>query len=168
MAASVQELAGALPRDAFIRAFPGLFLVVTDAGDDEPPSSFETVDASSVPRLSGIVQRTMEVHPVVKGKANPYADRISVGRAPNCDVCLRYASISKLHAYFRQLPGGGLELVDVGSQVGTRAQGKPLVANKPVPVGAGAVIVLGRVATRLADAGAVWNMFKTQERLSGT
>ncbi len=177
MQPSVQDLAAALPRDAFVRAFPHLFLVVTDTGDDEPPSSFETVDAASAPRLSGIVQRSVEVHAVAKGKGNPYPDRISVGRAVNCDVVLRYASISKLHAYFRERAGpggggphtpGGVEIVDVGSQVGTRVSGRALVPNQPVPVATGALVLIGRVATRLANAGAVWDLLKAQERLSGT
>jgi hypothetical protein len=145
-----------------------MFLVVTDTGDDEPPSSFETVDAASVPRLSGVVQRGIEVHPVVKAKGNPYADRISVGRAQNCDVVLRYASISKLHAYFHERAEGGLELVDVGSQIGTRVSGRALTPHVAVPVTIGALILIGRVSTRLAPAGVVWDMLKAQERLAGT
>ncbi len=49
-----------------------------------------------------------EVRWIAKSEDSPYSDRFSVGRARNCDIVLRYASISKLHAHFRSLPAGGL------------------------------------------------------------
>jgi hypothetical protein len=159
------ELARALPRDAFVKVFGHPFLVVTDTGDDEPPSSFETVDASSTRGSVPPSQRGVEVHPVAKAKGNPYKDRISVGRAPNCDIVLRYASVSKLHGYFRNPDEGGMEFVDVGSQVGTRVNGRPLEANKPFPVSTGALLLLGRVSARIVDATTVWDLLKAQERL---
>jgi hypothetical protein len=159
-------LARALPRDAFVKVFGSPFLVVTDTGDDEPPSSFETVDAATARGSVPPSQRSgVEVHPIAKAKGNPYKDRISVGRAPNCDVVLRYGSVSKLHGYFRSKDGGGMEFVDVGSQVGSRVNGRPLEANKAVPIATGALILLGRVAARVVDAGAVWDLLKAQERI---
>ena len=51
--------------------------------------------------------------------------------------------------------------------MGTRVNGKVLEPNKPTLVAAGHVLLIGRVTTRLADAGAVWDLLKAQERLSG-
>jgi hypothetical protein len=161
------DLARTLPRDAFLKVFGTPFLVVTDTGDDEPPSSFETVDAASTPRPLPGWQRGVEVHPIAKAKENPYRERISVGRAPNCDVVLRYASVSKLHGYFRAREGGGLEFVDVGSMRGSRVNGRPVEAGKAVPVPTGALLLLGRVAARMIGPGAVWDLLQAQERIHG-
>jgi len=36
---------------------------------------------------------------VKKREGNPYPDRFSIGRAPNCDVVVRLPSVSKVHAH---------------------------------------------------------------------
>ncbi|HTU58032.1 MAG TPA: hypothetical protein VMF89_06355, partial [Polyangiales bacterium] len=41
--------------------------------------------------------------PLRKGEGRPFPERISVGRATNCDVVIRDASISKLHGHFRDV-----------------------------------------------------------------
>ena len=163
--ARIQDLARTLSREAFAQKLTTLFLVVIDRGDDEAPISFETIDAQSAPRLVPRAAPGVEVHEIAKTKDNPYKDRISLGRAPNCDVTLRYASISKLHGYFQVLPDGALEFTDVDSQVGTRLNGRPLTPNKPERVAPGSALLLGRVTARVADARTVWDLLKAQEKL---
>ena len=164
----LKDLVRALPRETFAKSVQGSFLAVVDRGEDEPPSSFQTVDASALPKAGLDLVPGIEVHEIAKNKNSPYQERISLGRAPNCDVVLRYASVSKLHGYFTEAPGGQLELVDVGSQVGTRLNGKALQPNKPAAVAVGDVLVIGRVTTRVADARQVWDLLKAEERLAGT
>lgn len=163
----IRDLVRALPRETFARSVQGNFLAVVDRGEDEPPSSFETVEVSSMPKSAVDATPGVEIHEIAKSKNSPYQERISVGRAPNCDIVLRYASVSKLHGYFHEAPGGQLEFVDVGSQVGTRLNGKVLQPNKAAAVAVGDVLLIGRVAARVADARAVWDLLKAEERLAG-
>jgi hypothetical protein len=163
--ARIHELARTLPREAFAQKHTSLFLVVIDRGDDEAPISFETIDAQSAPRSVPRAASGVEVHEIAKAKGNPYKDNISVGRAPNCDVVLRYGSISKLHGYFQVLPDGKLEFTDVDSQVGTRLNGRPLTPNKAERVSVGSALLLGRITARITDARTVWDLLKAQEKL---
>jgi hypothetical protein len=163
----IQDLARTLDRETFARKFKSSFLVV-DRSADEPANCFETIEASSVPTSLLQTIRGVEAHEIVKSSNSPYQDRISVGRARNCDVVLRYPSVSKLHGYFRALADGQLEFVDVGSHVGTRLNGRTLQPNMPEIVKVGHVLLLGRVSTRLAAASAVWDLFKARERRPGS
>lgn len=58
------------------------------------------------------------VMPVQKRQGNPYPERISIGRALNCDVVVRAAGVSKLHAHLLLNPGAML-LLDLRSANGT-------------------------------------------------
>lgn len=161
----IQDLARALSREDFAKRLPSHFLVITDSGEDEPPSSFETVDASTTPRALLAARPSLEVHEIVKAKDNPYQDRISLGRTRNCDVVLRQPSVSKLHANFHRREDGALDIVDVGSQIGTRVNGRPLMPNKPERIAPGFFLMIGRVAARVTDARGVWDLLKAQEKL---
>jgi hypothetical protein len=98
----------------------------------------------------------VEAIEVVKAPGNPYPDRISIGRARNCDIVLRDPSVSKLHAHARPKAGQTLSLVDVGSHNGTRVNGQRLEPNEPRDVGPGDLIVFGGLAGRLSDAAALY------------
>ncbi len=58
------------------------------------------------------------VRPLRKRPDSPYPDRFGIGRAPNCDVVLRFAIVSKLHAHIH-VTTEGFELTDNGSSNGT-------------------------------------------------
>jgi hypothetical protein len=162
---NIAEVARTLPRDQFARRFPGCFFVVTDPGEDEQPISFETVEAGAAQRALQEARSHLDVYAIAKAANNPYQDRISIGRARNCDVVLRFSSVSKLHAHFRPTPDGPLELVDLDSQNGTRVNGRALSANQPQRVAAGDIVQIGRVIGRLTDAAALWDLLRAFERV---
>lgn len=60
---------------------------------------------------------------IEKRPGNPFPERIGVGRARNCDVALRYASISKLHAHFHLVDERVVRLTDNDSVNGTFVNG---------------------------------------------
>jgi FHA domain len=163
------ELARTLPREEFAKSFTRWFLIILDTGEEEPPSSFETVDVSATPRalLSAKPPSTL-VHEIVKAEGNPYPDRISIGRARNCDVVLRHPSVSKLHAHFLPRPEGQIDIADVGSQVGTRVNGHMLEPNQPARLGPGFILSIGRVIARIADARAAWDLLRAQGHDEGS
>ena len=160
-----------LSRDAFGKKFPHPFLIrrASARKDGEPESgdygeklSFHTnvsegAEASELPagsvRLSGAT-----VLAIVKKPQNPYPDRISVGRALNCDVVLRDGTVSKLHGHFAPVSSTEADLVDRGSQNGTKVNGVPLKAEIPKRLAPGDTIIFGSVAVQFLDAKKLWDL----------
>jgi hypothetical protein len=151
------QLAQSVSREQFIARVPGWMLAVAMEGQ-ELPMGFETyvVDAPAAKRPV----RVAEVLPIAKAKGNPYPDRISVGRARNCDVVLRDPSVSKLHAHFHVRSASEFELVDLGSQNGTRVNARKLLAHAPEPVTVGDLLYFGRVSARIVDADSLFTMLR--------
>ena len=144
-------LAKRLSQDDFVARFPHLFLVFREAESGITPFSFHTeVATPSSPPPSA--RGSLRVKPLVKSSANPYAERVSIGRARNCDITLRDASVSKLHAQVRAREDGQLELVDLGSQNGTSVNDVKAKANEPIPVHADDVITVGTIGVRVLHA----------------
>jgi hypothetical protein len=152
-------LAQKLPRPAFERRLPGLYLVIAaEAGAS--PVSFRTM---VVPRgmpdpVQSRVDHIDEVLPIAKAPGNPYPERISVGRARNCDVVLRDGSVSKLHAHF-YVEGEALDLVDLESQNGTRVNGRTLAPHQRERILLADQIEFGAVHATVADAAALYELF---------
>jgi hypothetical protein len=97
------ELANKLGPEEFAHRFPHLFLVFYETIDTVGVSSFAT-QVISKDAARGRPTSQMRAVPLIKAPNNPYSDRISLGRARNCDVVLRNPSVSKLHAHIRKEP----------------------------------------------------------------
>lgn len=159
---TLAQLAHDSTREQFIAKLPHCFLVIEGALYEQEAVGFSTqvVDPVSARRLtSAPATPDLEVLEIIKAPGNPYPDRVSVGRARNCDVVMRDPSVSKLHAHFRVGPGK-LELVDIDSQNGTRVNGRPLAPHQPAVVEAGDVILFGNVTTRLVDAHTLYDLLR--------
>jgi hypothetical protein len=167
-----QRLKQALPRDRFLARFAHPFLVrqtqpqrrlATSAttqtlqavpDDWTEKFSFDTAvrdPADPTPGPAALALRGARIHPIVKQPSNPFPDRISLGRAQNCDIVLREASVSKLHAHFRLLSKREAELTDTRSANGTRVNARPIPAITPVRVTSGDMILFGAVAVQFID-----------------
>lgn len=85
-----------------------------------------------------------------------FADRISVGRAPNKDIVLRHGSISKFHAWFQFDEAAAIFVVDAGSKNGTRVNGAMATAREPMRVDSGDRVTFGSVEARVCVARALW------------
>ncbi len=99
------------------------------------------------------------VVPVRKREGGLFADRIAIGRARNCDVVLRYPSVSKLHA---QLLIGeqGWSVIDLSSANSTSLNGTRLVARKAHPIVLGDRLLLGEIELELVDAAAAYERLR--------
>lgn len=71
--------------------------------------------------------------------------RATVGRNPNCDVCLRDRQASGVHAELRW-SDDHWEVVDLGSRNGTRVAGQQLEAREPARLEGDAVVSFGSEA----------------------
>ncbi len=76
------------------------------------------------------------------------AGNMRIGRAPDNDLVLDDLLVSRYHAELRQLPDGGYEIADLGSQNGTFVNGRQVAAR---PVTDSDTIGIGHSTFRLAD-----------------
>lgn len=153
------ELAHQLGKEQFLARHPGFFLFSSDKLEDTSAAIFETkVGDFAEPKPRRSFSRTFEVRWIAKGKDNPYADRISVGRARNCDVSFRHPSVSTLHALFRIDGQQQLTVTDQDSSNGTFVNGERLVANRPRRVHPQDRIQFGAVDAMVLDADGMFDL----------
>jgi hypothetical protein len=99
-----------------------------------------------------------QVVPLVKVEGNPFPDRISLGRASNCDVVIRDWSVSKLHAHVKVIGPDAAEIIDVKSSNGTRVNDMWLTPMEPERLGTGHTVVLGSVVMQFLDPGGLYDV----------
>ncbi|MBI3725037.1 FHA domain-containing protein [bacterium] len=150
--ATLTAIAAQLTEAGFVGRFPHPILLVRkslaqaeafDALDWKGrthPSGFNTSTGSHSDRHTPPAPASVEL--LVKSPRNPFGAMITVGRAPNNDVCFTASSVSKLHAYFQQ-DGNRWLLRDGTSSNGTFLNGERLKPNVAVPVEDGAHIAFG-------------------------
>lgn len=150
-----------LGRPTFLAEHGGFHLL-------KPPASFETeslgfetlhVDAEHADP-SHIVPSTShwQAIRIVKRPGNPYPDRMSVGRAFNCDVVLRFPVVSKLHAHFSISAAGELHLTDLGSSNGTWHNGLRLEPGQAITVAPRDRLSFGGVLCQVIDADGLYDL----------
>jgi pSer/pThr/pTyr-binding forkhead associated (FHA) protein len=98
------------------------------------------------------------VYAVQKGPDRPFPERVSVGRAPNCDIVLREGSISKLHAHLVHVTPASAEVVDAKSSNGTRVNGVIVQAGERRKVDVGDKVTFGAVTLEWMDAEALYDL----------
>jgi len=150
-------------RDEFVAAQNGgHFLLMTTRIDEDDEAGFDTLVEDPQPfkgKSRSTVSRQLSVLSLQKAPGNPYPDRISVGRARNCDVALRDPSVSKLHAHFK-VRDGGYDLIDLDSQNGTCVNGTKLTPHGPKTVSSGDVLLFGHVSCKLVNAGLLYDLLR--------
>ena len=128
-----------LSRRAFMKRFPHPFFLLGEAAQ-QTDADFFTQHVTRDPDAGDMFTEEQEVVPLVKGAVNPYADRVIIGRARNCDVVFRTQGISKVHADLRVTEIEGAELADRGSTNGTFVAGNRLMPGKCVKLVSGDLI----------------------------
>ena len=76
-------------------------------------------------------------------------ERVVLGRAPDCDVCLPHPMVSRYHAILERLADGSLRLRDLASVNGVWVDG--VRQNEPVPIGPNQRVGIGPFLFTLAD-----------------
>jgi hypothetical protein len=157
----LRDFARGRGRAAFVTQWAGFFMVVS-GNPAELSIGFRTVETKVLADGDGAGPPTFELIHVVKAPGNPYPERISLGRAPNCDIVLRDASVSKLHAHLRSRGLGRprLELTDLNSSNGTQVNGRKATPNEPMVLALGDTLQFGTVQARLADAAQIFDFLR--------
>jgi hypothetical protein len=149
-----------LTRDAFAARFAHPFIIRYGDPEQLEKLSFRTQVVSSkigLPPVNEIWQQGGMVLPVLKKPENPYPERISVGRALNCDLVIRDGTVSKLHGHFMSVGPAEAQLVDRGSANGTTLNGNPVKAD-PVRVVSGDSLAFGAVQVQFVEAKRLWEL----------
>jgi FHA domain-containing protein len=150
----LQKVRKEMAKADFEKKYAHLWLIRELDPDERAPSSFNTVSWDSKKTIAlgkklktagGGMQTRLRIdpgryglYPLMKSGANPWTDRVLVGRASNNDIVFRHESVSKVHAYFEKGEGSTLRLHDAKSANGTRVDGKAVE-----PGGAGAEVKSG-------------------------
>jgi len=156
---TVRESARTLSREDFVREYSGYYLVVTPHAESLN-IGYRTVNMNIANVRPPRAESHFDIVPIAKAPHNPYPDRVSVGRATNCDIVLRDASVSKLHAHFRDFASGPLRVVDLGSSNGTKVNGAPLEPQRPVVLEPGDTLQVGGAKARVADGEALYEFLR--------
>jgi FHA domain len=155
------QLARKQTRTEFAAMHRKLYLAVAESAEQLGPS-FATVLLHASPAVTTAPGSHFDLLEISKAPGNPYPDRISIGRARNCDLVIRHSSVSKLHGHFRVAEDGGLELVDLGSPNGTAINGRCLLPNTPEWIEAGDMVLIGAVTGKIVDAETLYGMLQPQ------
>lgn len=165
-AQGLAELARGSAKEAFIAEVGELLFLLKRAAAGPRSAPADTIPLSYRTTNLRMKAEYVDAHelfgtgvvfwPLRKKPGNPYPDRISVGRAANCDIVLRAPYLSKLHAHFWRTPDGSLQLSDNNSANGTRVNLTPLVGGVVVSVRPGDGISFGGLELELIDAGGLW------------
>jgi hypothetical protein len=119
-------------------------------------------DTKLVPVATSTSHDTLMILPLRKAPDSPFPDRVSLGRAPNCDLVVRDSSVSKLHGHFRDITINAAVFTDAKSANGTTLDGVKLEPGIATPIGEFSVIEFGRVRLRLLSPGAVYDWLGQQ------
>ncbi|MCX4246338.1 FHA domain-containing protein [Paraliomyxa miuraensis] len=141
-------------RDDFMQRHPFPFVLLV--GDDKDVGfEFRT---QTTPSLVDVQSTSHRVMPLLKRGANPYKDRIIVGRTKNCDLIIRSADISKYHADFRIEDASSALLRDRRSSNGTKVGDRTLQPNEAVVVRPWDRIRFGSTQLIFLGPGELWDV----------
>lgn len=100
-----------------------------------------------------------QVVPVKKNPENPFPDRLTIGRATNCDVVIRFAFISKVHAHLF-VQGDKLTLRDNKAANGTFLNHKKLDPGGSRSVKLGDWLGFGALELELINAARLYELMR--------
>lgn len=112
----------------------------------------DTQEDGGVAQWAELYRGDSVVIPLIKGKTNPFAGVVTLGRRKNNDIVLADPKVSKLHALFRRGQFGWL-LEDKSARNGTLVNGRRLEAGEEVDLGVGDELRFGDSGGVFADVG---------------
>jgi hypothetical protein len=157
--------ARSLSAEAFRQLYPHYFLYkhakqVRDPRIEEPDIDFATrtlsLNFDPLPQQSQLV-------PVKKNPDNPFPDRLTIGRATNCDVVIRLAFVSKVHAHLL-IQGDKLTLRDNKASNFTFHNHRRLEPGSSRSVQLGDVLSFGALDLELVDPARLYEILRSGAR----
>jgi hypothetical protein len=155
--------ARSMTAEAFGQLYPHYFLYkhpkrVRDTGQGKQDIDYATrtlsLNFDPLPGESQLV-------PVKKNPENPFPDRLTIGRATNCDVVLRLAFVSKVHAHLFIQAGDKLTLRDNKASNYTFHNHRRMEPGSSRAVKLGDILSFGALDLELVDAPRLYEILKT-------
>ncbi len=161
------ELAKPADPADFIAKCPPMFLVkrpsAKEVGAQKPRAEF-SFHTSHATQMSDPYPDEYRVSPIQKNPQNPFPDRMTVGRAPNCDVVVRMPFVSKVHAHLSYTGTGTLTLRHAKSSNTTRHNGRLVDADEEVEVRPGDTISLGALTLEVLTSKDLYAILRDRSR----
>jgi pSer/pThr/pTyr-binding forkhead associated (FHA) protein len=107
-----------------------------------------------------------QVVPVKKNPDNPFPDRLTIGRATNCDVVIRLAFVSKVHAHLF-IQAGKLTLRDNKASNSTFHNRRKLEPGSSCSVKLGDILSFGALDLELVDAARLYDLLRASSKPQG-
>jgi len=126
------------------------------SGDHEIDYATRAIDMNFDP-----MPNVTQLVAVKKNPDNPFPDRLTIGRATNCDVVIRFAFISKVHAHLF-VQGDKLTLRDNKAANGTFHNHKKLDTGGSRSIKLGDMLGFGALELELVDAGRLYQLLRAQ------
>jgi hypothetical protein len=134
--------------------------ITGNAGDHDIDYATRAIDMNFDP-----MPNVTQVVSVKKNPENPFPDRLTIGRATNCDVVIRFAFISKVHAHLF-VQGDKLTLRDNKAANGTFHNRKKLDAGGSRSIKLGDTLGFGALELELVDAARLYQLLRAPTPLS--
>jgi len=160
------ERARSLGRQAFIAHYPGHFLLKRPSLSGErqaTPSGFDFATIAAKVDADPFADE-WRVVAVAKRPGNPFPERMTVGRATNCDVVLRVPFVSKVHAHILREEDGSLHLHDNRAANATFHNHRKLEAGTTRTVVVGDSLGFGALEFELVDAARLYDVLRSEVR----
>ncbi len=161
-----QERAKALSRHAFVEHYPGLFLLKRPnrgVKREPTPSGFDFATIAAKIDVDPFAN-DWRIVVVAKRAGNPFPERITVGRATNCDVVLRVPFVSKVHAHILRDEDGSFCLHDNRSANATFHNHRKLEPGSTRQVVVGDLLGFGSLEFELVDAARLYDVLRVELR----
>jgi hypothetical protein len=148
----------------FVAKMETLFLIKrptkrTSVGLVAPPISY----ATQLTKLEGDpFPAEWRIVAVKKREGNPYPDRISIGRALNCDVVLLLPTVSKVHAHIQLEGPSAFTLRDNDASNFTFVNGRKLEPKSASKVKIGDEISFGTLDLEFIDSQRLYGILKSE------
>ncbi|MFO7180673.1 MAG: FHA domain-containing protein [Pseudomonadota bacterium] len=151
-------------RAEFVEEFAGLYLLKrpTKGGEVQQPST--KIGFATTLAQIGIDPLASEwrIVPVRKRPDNPFPERLSIGRATNCDLVLRLPFVSKVQAHFVQQPDGSFVLRNKEPSNPTFHNHRKLEPNASRPLTVGDMVGFGPLVFEFVDAARLYDVLKRE------
>lgn len=125
------SIAAALPLADFLERFTHPFLIQLNRENSESGEAvgFGTISGNMQRLLIEAETTDCKVYFIIKRDNNAFSMMVTVGRAENNDIIVRFGKVSKFHGYFSQI-GADWFLTDSNSSNGTFLGSQRLEASK--------------------------------------
>lgn len=163
MVADYFELARSLTRDGFVARHGGHFLLKRaklTPSKVPAPSRFDFATVATQVDVDPFAHE-WQVIPVVKRAGNPFPERLTVGRAVNCDLVLRVPFVSKVHAHILR-EAGGFSLHDNRPSHSTFLNHEKLAPGATVPLAVGDQVGFGSLELEFVDGGRLYDVLRSE------